>query len=93
MKLKPISSLDPEPKQVHFNKLISGAPVRFVEIKRAQYVRHVIMIVCGMDDNRAGEVWRIMPDSRETEVEDLHLFLVLGTQINLSTMSLALLCS
>jgi len=68
-----------------------------VKIKRAKYLsfRHIIMIVCEIDI-QAGEVWRIMPDSRDTEVQDSvlnHKFLVLAIQFNLSSLCLALLCS
>jgi len=74
-KLHPNTSSGLKPKQMslmNFSDLVSGATVRFTVQDGTQYlsIRDLIMVVCEKDANQAGEVWRIMPESRKTEIQD-----------------------
>ena len=62
--------------RISFNELVSGSEgVRYTDIDRVQYmsVRDIIMVVCGKDNNDAGRMWRNLPETYKTEVQQFLL--------------------
>ena len=58
---------------ISFHSLVSGSVgVRFTRIDGVDYlsIRDIIMVVCGKDNNDAGQIWRRLPEMYKNEVQD-----------------------
>ena len=59
--------------RISFNELVSGSEgVRYADVDGAPHmsVRDIIMVVCGQNNDRAGETWRKLSDSYKNEVRE-----------------------
>jgi hypothetical protein len=56
---------------ISFDEIIPYSSVRFTLLNGVQYIsiRDIIMVMCGKDNNQAGEVWRKLPDDKKSEVQ------------------------
>lgn len=57
---------------ISFDELVSGSSgVRFTHVNGIPYmsIRDIIMVICGKDNNQAGEVWRRWPESNKNELQ------------------------